>query len=140
MNNTRDDDDDNNGRRSSVWLVLPCCCFGIAALIWLIVLTVQLHNLDERLDVLIKNCAGVCPASGGAVAGSASIRGVASHHGAVKAAHIGAAATAVAPVKKHASKAAKLLTEEVPIDAAPRWSRVGDAAKKPSPPKAERVQ
>lgn len=149
MNRNRDEDDDENGRRGmSIWLIGPCCCFGLAALIWLIFLQVQANHIEHRLDLLIRDCAGTCGAGVGTVLASA--------HAGVKAASFAKSSSAptkkargAAPLvdhhhQKHAAKAAKAALkadEELPFDAAggvgaARWTRVGDA-KKPPPIKVQ---
>jgi len=142
MNNNNDDDDgDNGGRRMSVWLIAPCCCFGLAALIWLIILQVQFSHLDSRLDTLIRNCAGTCPVGGRTDTGGVLLANL--HH-AVKPAHSALAKAAVVEQKKkrapaeaaaHAKKRSTEAAEEaVALDA--RWARVGDAKK----PSLQRIQ
>jgi len=61
----------NDNRQWPAWLVLPgCCCslFGLAALIWLIILQVQV-NKDETKLLRLTSCAPLAPCFNGALAG-----------------------------------------------------------------------
>jgi hypothetical protein len=130
------DEDDDTRRTFPIWCGGIFCCFGLAALIWLIVLQVQVNHQEDRLNRLISNCNGVCPANG---IGSGTV--TSSHGGGVRAASFKKARNsgALQPVplpKKSKSGSQKpppkpvgAGEEELPADATPRWSRVGDAKK-----------
>lgn len=133
----RDDDDDD--RRRCAWLTLPCCCIGlgfIGALIWLIILTVRIDHANDRLNLLISECNGVCT-TGTAVSTSGAV--ASGRHGVKPLAHVtkktrNALPEQVVKVPKIKKQPRTPADVAVPIDASapPRWARVGDAKKPPA--------
>ena len=104
----------------------------IGAYIWLIIITVRFDNDGTRLDRLITDCNGVCPAATTGTV-TAGLRGAQAVH--ALSARNAAAATGKKNHKAGQPKPAKPPKQThheqaLPVDVAPpRWTRVGNAKK-----------
>jgi hypothetical protein len=122
--------------------VLPCCCLGVlglAFIIWLSIMTHDVHELREDLDHLVRNCKGVCTATGFGVASAGNGHHSFKSHSADAGMSVFTGKVAKNPIVAADAAHKKSSTPKVGGDgaaaaadvAAPRWSRAG-AEKKPA--------